>query len=1358
MNPGQIRQLENLAVRIKESLVRVPQTLGKDRASFRRQLNRLKRAADQAKPDQKTVKALAGLEKKIEASVKKKNHRRHNAPNLNFNRALPIYACKDEIICALTRHRVIIISGATGSGKTTQIPQFCLAAGKGIDGLIGCTQPRRIAAITVARRIADEMGETLGRTVGYKIRFADRTSENGYIKVMTDGMLLAETQRDPGLHAYETIIVDEAHERSLNIDFILGLLQTLLAKRNDLTVIITSATIDTRKFSSAFGNAPVIEVPGRLFPVKVRYLDSQERSGEDEDLSYIEMAVEAVAKIQRLSPLGDILIFMPTEQDIRETCELIEGRKYPNVTIMPLYARLSAAGQSRVFADMSNRKIIVATNIAETSLTIPKIKYVIDSGLARISRYLPQSRITALPVVPISQSSADQRKGRCGRVSDGVCIRLYTEDDYQARPLFTPPEMMRANLAEVILKMIDLKLGDISRFPFIDRPSAKQIKDGFNVLEELGAIDRNPLNIRSNRRPFVLTPNGCKMAKMPTDPRLSRILIEAQKEGCLEDVVVIVAALSIQDLQERPTEKAVEADNKHAQFNDPLSDFVSLLNIWQRYHHELKAAVNQSRIKKFCRQNFLSYKRMREWRDIHAQLMAVMSELDPPVQKANAGQDLPRSSFGSLAPIAVSHAKRPKFGLDNPLYAAIHKSILSGFLSNIALKKEKNIFRAAKDREVMIFPGSALFNRAGQWIVAAEMVETSRLFARKVAVVDHRWLEALGGNRCRYTYFEPHWERKRGEVIAYEQVSLFGLIIVSRRPVAFGRIDPEKACQVFITSALIQGDMKKKWPFMEYNHDLINGVRVLENKVRRKDILVGEEDLFRFYQKKLPQVYDIRTLEKEIKKNGTDAFLRMKASDLFRYVPDEKELNAFPDCIDLGGAKFACSYQFDPGKQNDGVTVKIPAASASTVLKSSLDWLVPGLYREKITLLIKALPKPYRKRLVPVADTVDMIMAQMPKSDDGLITALTDFIKRHFDLAIPAAAWSQQMLPDHLKMRIAITGSNNRTLCSGRDASILDGDFSPHIRPESRDEFEIFKKSREKTGLKPWDFDDFPASVTFTGNSGFRCTAYYGLEAAENTVNLRLFRQADTADRSHRAGVMALFAIHFASDLKFLKKRLKLHKDVHPAAAYFGGAKALEKRIYKKICHLLFNKNIRSRAQFYAHAQTVAPAIHYRGDELVENIASVLQTYHKTRIALHEMETAFGNSLLIKEFFRKLGAELQDLVPWTFVELYDEKQLGQIVRYVTAIEIRGRRAIVDFEKDRLKNRDLTPFQNKLKVLLEEMTASATPMSEAKRRAVEAYFWLIEEYKVSLFAQELKTALPVSKKRLKQKLIEIGKMV
>ena len=1327
-----------------------------DRMAATREIERLTRKTPKPTPADEMRAKLDRLEKRLQASGRKRARRKKNLPNFSYNRALPITAKKDEIIRAISRHPVVIVSGETGSGKTTQLPKFCLAAGRGMAGIIGHTQPRRIAAMTVARRIAEELGQELGRAVGYKIRFKDRTSKDAYLKIMTDGILLAETQSDRYLRAYDTIIVDEAHERSLNIDFILGILQSLLNRRDDLKLIITSATIDTEKFSKAFGDAPVIEVSGRMYPVDVRYQLPEFPAEQNGELTHVERATDSVNRLLKESPRGDILVFMPTEQDIRETCELIEASGPKNSLILPLYARLTAAEQARVFARSSRRKIIVATNVAETSLTIPGIKYVVDSGLARISRYSPRSRTTSLPVMPISRSSADQRKGRCGRLQNGICVRLFTEDDYRSRPLYTRPEILRANLAEVILRMISLKLGDITDFPFIDAPDLKSIKDGFNLLYELGAIKSRHKAHGARRKAqdeltemksiksisagrVELTDKGRLMAKIPLDPRLSRMLLEANDEGCIDQIAVIAAVLSIRDPRERPLEKTAAADQMHARFDDPFSDFTTLLNIWNRYHHVRHTKKSTGQLKRFCRQHFLSYNRMREWGDIHSQIRAILKE------------------FG--LPVAHRRGRAPTENLNldktQPLYQHIHKSILSGFLSNIAEKKEKNFFRATKSREVMVFPGSGLFDKAGRWIVAAEMIETSRLFARTVANIDSQWLEELGGDLCRRTYLNPHWERNRGEVVAAEQVSLFGLIIISQRPVSYGPINPEVASDIFIRSAIIKGDLKKPFAFMKHNQRLINDIKGVEDRLRRRDVLISEEDLFVFYREKLGCIYSAPMLTKYIKKRGGDRFLRLKKQDLMNYDPDTGELSRYPLRTQIAGQAFEYTYHFRPGEDDDGVTLKVPIALTPAVSNENLDWLVPGHFKEKVEILIKGLPKTYRKKLVPVNETVTIISRDMPRLKGALFAALGEFILQRFGVDIPASAWPIETLPDHLKMRIAVIGADGKELCSGRDAAVLS---QQKIETTPNDAFESYRLKWEKTGITRWDFGDLPELISSPKRVKTKWVAYPALAAADKSlgsVSLKLYRHRNKAVAVHQQGVAGLYKIHFAKDLKFLKKALKLPQSLKAAADYFSGPANLEQRLLDRVISDLFCQNIRSRDVFYDHADKISPIIISHGRELLDGCLPVLIAYHKVRRELEKLRLANLDNLTVQNFYEDLIGELERLLPESFVNLYEMERLVHVERYIKSVQIRAQRAVVDFEKDQAKLKEVKTFSSSLDELVKALSPNA---SDEKRLAIEEFFWMIEEYKVSVFSQELKTAVPVSKKRLEKKLAEIKRMI
>ena len=1304
-----------------------------DRHLIRREITNLRKTGFKNLPAETIEKKIALITKKLAASIHVKISRKKNLPKPVFDPALPITAKKDEIIKSISQNRVVIISGETGSGKTTQIPKFCLAAGRGINGKIGCTQPRRIAAITVAARIAEELGEETGKSVGYKIRFTDKTHKDSYIKIMTDGILLAEAHNDPYLNEYDTIIVDEAHERNLNIDFILGVLKTLLAKRKDLKLIITSATIDTEKFSKAFDNAPVIEVSGRMFPVEVRYLPVDPESKESDEKTHVDLAAEAADIIIKESRSGDILIFMPTEQDIRETAEILEGRKFRAAEIIPLFARLPASEQSKVFSRLAARKIIIATNIAETSLTIPGIKYVIDTGLARILQYTPRSRSTALPVVKVSKSSADQRKGRCGRIENGICVRLYPKEDYESRSLYTLPEILRSNLADVILRMIALNLGDISSFPFIDRPAAKSIKDGYDILLELGAIAPE----KENKSGFTLTPTGRIMASLPVDPRLSRMLIEAQKRDCLDELAVIAAALSCHDPRERPADKIDEANRAHRLFADTQSDFITLLNIWNKFNDTLRGVKITAGIKRFCRANFLSFRRMKEWRDIYSQIKDILIENGMKIRKTDMG---------------TRETREDKPAIYSSLYTAVHKSILSGFLSNIAVKKENNIFSATKEKSVTIFPGSGLFKKPGTWIVAAEMVETSRLFARTAANIESTWIEEIGKEQCRYSYHEPHWEKIRGEVVASEQVTLFGLTIVQGRPAAYGRINPSEASDIFITDALVKEDVKILLPFMEHNRKLKEDITDIENRVRRRDILVDDDVLAGFYREKLPSIYDIRTLGKYIKDMSGDRFLRMTKEDFLRYNPDEDEIALYPDNLKLGDKPFQCLYSFDPGKPEDGVTVKIPSSYAKSVPPETTDWLVPGLLKEKIAALIKGLPKEYRKKLLPVSRTVDAVMAKMPQGKTSLKTALSGFIYKNFRVDIPASAWSDETLPEHLKMRISITGSKGEEIFSGRDKMILTKDFSAKADSGF---LEKARKKHEITGITGWDFADIPENIIIKVNEETGRIYFQGLEKDAGCVNLRIFESEKEAQKSHEEGTVALFMLVYAKELKYAKKQLALPGELHEYTNFLGGARDFDRMLFKSVINDLFDVAIRTREAFDSHARYVLRNIFSHGLEKIKIIAPVLKAFHETMINLQELKTKASRNKEVFDLLIGLENETTRLMPVNFMQLYEPDRLLHIPRYLQAVSVRAQRGVIDPEKEKARSKELEIHTAYLAKLLKSLTPL---VSEDKKKALEEYFWLIEEYKVSLFAQELKTPVPVSAKRLDKIFKELERMV
>jgi ATP-dependent helicase HrpA len=943
----------------------------------------------------------------------------------------------------------------------------------------------------------------------------------------------------------------------------------------------------------------------------------------------------------------------------------------------------------------------------------------------------------------VSKSSADQRKGRCGRVADGICIRLFSEEDYENRPLFTLPEILRADLSEVVLRMMALKLGDISSFPFIDPPPSRQIKDGFDTLLELGAIV-SPAKRKKDAPMFSLTPRGKLMAAIPLSPRLSRILIEARSRGCLHSAAVIVSALTVNDPKEKPRDAFTKAEAAHARFNDPASDFMTMFNIWTGCFGSPeagKASVRASDLKKFCKAHFMSFKRMREWQDVHEQILNILEESRMDARMETESVARPHKEIPANADEIFSDG-----------YAAIHQSVLSGFLSNIAIKKEKNIYQAAKGRQVMIFPGSGQFNKAGQWIVAAEMIETSRLFARRVATISHRWLEPLGGSLCKYTYSNPRWQRSREAVVADQQVSLFGLVIVIGRTVLFGPVDPEKATEIFIQSALMENDVRNPLPFMNHNQELIENVRDMEDRVRRRDFLVTEDDLILFYKKRLNGVFDMPSLKKRIQKNSSDDFLRMKLSDVLAVSPDDARLSLFPDRVAMGRDAFDCDYHFEPGQDRDGVTVRVPVTAADGIPLESADWVIPGLLSEKITELIKGLPKSYRKQLVPVGATVLVIMEEMPKYKGSLTGTLSRFIHDRFGVDIPANVWNEDALPDYLRLRISLTDSQGREIVSSRDKSVLRQSVA--IAPDDTEGLAAERGKWERLGLTAWDFPDLPERVLLTGKSGGEVPVYPALEFSEGTVNLRLFTSRTKAEAAHPQGVGQLYRLYFSKDFKYLEKTMVLPPTLEAAAWPFGGGKALGRQIIRRVAMDLFFKDIRTQKDFLSHARQMVNRILPAGQALLADVIPILQAFRDAQSVISHMETTYQRDPVMGAFAVDLRQSVLRLMPENFIERVDSSVMRHLPRYLKAIGIRAERGRLDMEKDRKRAAMVKPFANQY----EEMIAGFGPeTSKDKRVAVAAFFWAIEEYKVSLFAQELKTAYPVSVKKLNAQIDEICRM-
>jgi len=1259
---------------------------------------------------------------------------RYGTVSLHYPEDLPIIGRREEIIDAIGEHQVLVITGETGSGKSTQIPKMCLEAGRGYPRKIGCTQPRRIAAISLANRVAEELGETGSRWVGYKIRFKDRTSRSTRIKFMTDGILLAEAQSDRLFRAYDTLIIDEAHERTLNIDFLLGLLKKIVARRPDLKIIITSATIDPEKFSRAFGNAPIIEVSGRSYPVEVWYRPIEVSADEENDANYIDQAVASVELLKKRTgsqKRGDILIFMPTETDIRETVQRLEERRFFNTLVLPLFGRMAAADQQRIFHPTTEDKIIVATNVAETSITIPRIKYVIDTGLARISQYNARSRTQGLPVVPISRASADQRKGRCGRVEAGVCIRLFSEQDFLSRQPYTLPEIQRSNLAEVILRMLFLHLGNIQEFPFLDPPSPVAVKDGFAVLKELGAVDEH-------RR---LTNLGRTMARLPLDPRLSRMLVQAQRESSLNEVKILAAALSIQDPRERPLEKEAQADQVHAKFRDSRSDFITLLKIWHAYEQRLtngadKRQTSQSQMRKFCRENFLSYRRMREWHDIHGEIEIILAELD-----LGEASDSPAT------------------------YEAIHRAVVSGYLSHIGLRKEKNIYLSAKNRQVMVFPGSGLFNKAGSWIVASELVQTSRLFARTVANIQPEWLEELGGHLCRYSYSEPHWEKKRGQVIAFERVTLYGLPVVEQRKVSYSRINPAEAREIFIRSALVEGELPGRYGFFEHNRQLIQKIDELESKSRRRDLLVEDAIIYDFYDARIPGVddkrsnsrqvsilADIRSFNKFLKDQGSDDFLCMKETDLLRAEPDFSALQEYPDKLRVGDLDLPLKYSFEPGTEEDGVTVIVPVLSVKTLAPESFAWLVPGMLLEKITVLLRSLPKGQRKQLVPIGESALQLLACLTFGEGSLYVQLSRCLATTKGVEVAPGQWDESGLPQHLRMRFEVVGTDGKVLgagCSLQELKTLSGEqLEESLWSRARERYEV-------EGLTAWELEDVAPRIPLGKDAlGLEIYAYSGLVAEGDTVAVRLFKDPEEARSASYEGVYLLYRLAFQTELKQLKKDWMYPREMVLELAFMGNRKKADEDLQDYlmrelfgISQMRFSTGWPNHAQFIENLRELKGKLAASGQELLQELLAVVREREKGRLSLQRYQKMAKKEAGVLQRIQILIKDLIELVPSDFPRHYKRFEIQQLPRYLKALQIRADRVYAAPEKDRVKEGQFAPYKKYFEELRAEVQQRPT---EEGDRFLREFRWLLEEYKVSLFAPEVKTMVRISGKRIEEK--------
>jgi len=1316
------------------------QAMQADRHRLRRQLHELQKSPDEAR--------LAQWLERFQASKARVEARQRSIPTIRYDDALPIAAKRDEIKQALQEHQVLVIAGETGSGKTTQLPKICLELGRGVHGLIGHTQPRRLAARSVATRVAEEIGTPLGELVGYQVRFEDHSGDASLIKLMTDGILLAETQHDRFLEKYDTIIVDEAHERSLNIDFLLGYLKTLLPRRPDLKLIITSATIDLERFSKHFNNAPIIEVSGRTYPVETWYRPLAAEVDEEgerllDDLSVdqgILAALDEIAaheKSEGKRP-GDVLVFLPGEREIREAAEVLRKANLRLTEVLPLYARLTPAEQQKIFAPMGARKIVLATNVAETSLTVPGIRYVIDSGTARISRYSYRAKVQRLPIEAISQASANQRKGRCGRVEPGICIRLYSEEDFLARPEFTDPEILRTNLAAVILQMLHLRLGSIEDFPFIEPPDGKAISDGFTLLQELSAVNREG----------QLTPLGRQLARLPIDPRLGRMVLEAAKLGSLDEILIVASALSVQDPRERPMDRQQAADQAHAQWKDVDSDFAALINLWRGFE-EKRQELGANPLRNWCKKNFLNYLRLREWRDAHRQLVLIARELQLSASKAEGRRERPAQGEQKAEPssdtkvnvIVREQAEASEAAQRAKSYEAVHKAILSGLLSQIGQKSEDGDYLGARQRRFWIHPSSVIGRKKPSWVMTAELVETTKLFARMVAKIEPEWIEPLAGHLIKKNHFEPHWEKRRGQVVAFEQVTLYGLIVVGRRPVHFGPVDPVASRELFIREGLVRGEINSRARCLAANRELLERLDELEAKARRRDILADEETLYGYYEARIPaEIHQAATFESWYKSEGAKnpQLLIMREEDVL--ARDAKEVTAaqYPDILPLGELQLPLTYHFEPNHPRDGVTLRVPAPLLPQLPAERLEWLVPGLIEAKAIALVRGLPKAIRKNFVPVPDFVGAALAKIAFGQGSLPESLGRELTRMTGARVSEEAWGEAaaQLENHLKMNIEVVDARGKFLGEGRDLAELCARFAE----ASQAALAIPQQKQEQKPVEAKAFAQV-AEKTQQKIAGLSMTVFPALVEEGGVVKEGRFPTQAEADFQHRRALQRLLLQQLAEPAKYLRGKLPGLTELGLLYREMGRPEALVEDILLAsldACILdgeatlprdgaaLAQLAERKRGDWTGHAERIA--------RLVLEILKLTHGLHKRFKGKIDLAQAMA--------LNDIKQQLANLVYPGFVRETPGEWLKEIPRYLKAIEQRFDKIGGQLQRDRVWTGELT-------AAWEQYQARAAKHAQEGKRDPELvlYRWMLEEYRVSLFAQQLGTRMAVSDKRL-----------
>lgn len=1297
---------------MSELLPKIDACLLRDRPRLRRQAKQLRASsADEA--------AWLAFDQQIASSAGMATRRLDARPTVSFPSELPISERLDEIRSLIDQHQVIVLCGETGSGKSTQLPKICLDLGRGVFGRIGHTQPRRIAARSLASRIAAELGQQVGSAVGYKVRFRDHVGDETQIKLLTDGMLLAEIRHDRDLLEYDTLIIDEAHERSLNIDFLLGYLHKLLPRRRDLKLIITSATIDPDRFSRHFHNAPVIEVSGRTFPVELRYREPEEPGAGERDEAMQQAIVDAIDELS-LEGNGDILVFLSGEREIRETAETLRKHKMLHSEVIPLYARLSPAEQARVFAPSGRRHIVLSTNVAETSLTVPGIRYVIDAGFARISRYSARSKIQRLPVERISKASAEQRKGRCGRVADGICIRLYSEDDFAARADYTEPEIQRTNLAAVILQMATLGFGDVASFPFVDPPDSRLVKDGYKLLEELAAVDAR----------HKVTKLGSRLARLPVDPRIGRMLLAAAPQGCLREVIIIAAALSVQDPRERPTEKRQEADEAHAQFADERSDFIAFLKLW-RFLEENRKHLTRRKFERMCKQYFLSPTRVREWHDVQVQLRVQMHELGYRDNEQDAD------------------------------YATLHRALLTGLLSHIGMRTQGNNrdYLGARNRHFFVFPASGLFAKQPKWVMAAELVETTRLYARTVAAIEPDWIEPLAKHLVKQTYSSPRWQARRGQVAADEKVTLYGMPIVPRRTVNYGPIDPAVSREIFIRYGLTEGDMNTRAPFWRHNRELIAELRDIEAKSRRRDLLVDEEVIYGYYANRIPEdIYSVAQLETWLRGLPREQakVLHMRMQDLQRADMEADWVAQFPDSVDLNGSRLPLSYHFAPGDNNDGVTLTVPAAVLGQLSAGLVDRVVPGLLREKITALLKSLPKAIRRQLVPIPDYAERCMQALPLSDAPLVQTLGATLKQLAGLHVPEDAWQPEQLPPHLHLRLRVLDDDGRsTLAVSRDLLDLQKRYAGTARKMTGDTSQRANVADE--ALTDWSCGSLPGEVV-QRSGRLQVKGYPALIDEGDHVRVKAVDSLAAAQRQHRIGLRRLLMLREHKAARALKKNIRGVKEMRLQYAKAGlpptGAPPDDTDLIDQLVEVAFDRAFLTESAWDIRDPQAFDSCREQGRsklgpallDISGLVAAILAEAHAVRATLAKTTQPNWQASV-----DDMQAQLDRLVYRGFVHATPGERLAHLPRYLKGIGLR---------LEKLQSGGAARDQQRMDEMAGVHSRWLQRWQQAEQAGVfdvrlDEIRWLLEELRVSFFAQELKTPAPVSIKRINKRWETLG---